>query len=322
MQNRPLRPFEQGAHLHVIDWCHDTARYRLQAAGAVQVKAAAQVFAAAPPDQNNGPPDLPSLEAAITAELRKLYALGYATVRSELQAQAQGSALTIGLSVAPAPPNLRKAKAKRGKAPACGTCRMFDAGSSTCWGYGNWPVKPNQLCDAYAPESSPKQLALSGGAQDPGLLRVRARLAAAAVAHAVWQAIHRAKLQGISEPKRLGQIGRDAGSAQLGVQASHHAGGAISAGRAAGALSLIQGGGPGAQPAARIAGARYTSVLDKNTCGPCAAADDGVLRALEDPGLVQTPNPACRGGDRCRCILVYEMVTESGSAAEPIAAGG
>jgi hypothetical protein len=320
IQNRPLRPFEQGAHLHVLDWAHTTARFRFQAAGAVQVKAAAKALVDAGTDSTGRLVDLPALEAAITSELRKLYALGHATVRSELDHQASGRALPIGLSVAPAPPNLRRAKTRQGRFPHCASCQMFDASAGVCWGYGNWPVKPNQLCDSFARDPKPKTLALDDVRRDPGRLRARGRLVAQAVAHAISQAVARARLLGISDRRRLRQIGAAAGTTALRVEASHHAGGAISAGRTAGALSVIQGGGQGGDPAS-IVGARYTSVLDKNTCGPCAEADTGQLIPLGDPLWIPTPNPACLGADRCRCIHVYQLSTESQPVRVPIAAG-
>lgn len=321
MQNRPLRPFEQGAHLHVLDWTHQTVRMRFQAAGAVQVKAAAKAVVAAAPSLHESaysPLTLPSLEAAITIELRKLYAIGHATVRSELDHQANRSALPIGLSKAPEPPNLRMAERRKGKFPHCATCKMFDSG--TCWGYGNWPVKPNEVCDGFARDPKVKTLALDDARRDPGRLRARARLVAADVAHAIWQAIQRARLQGITDAKTLRTLGRQAGGQALAQAASHHAGGAINAGREAAALTVLPGGGEGGEARPRVIGARYTSVLDKNTCEQCAGADDGVLRSLDDPALAPAPNPACAGGDRCRCIRVYQLDTETHPASEQVAA--
>jgi hypothetical protein len=306
MQNRPLRPFEQGAHLHVLDWAHQTARYRLQAAGAVQVKAAAKAVVRAPSDAQ-GPLVLPSLQAAVHTELVKLYALGHATVGSELDHQAQHQALPIGLSAAPAPPNLRPAT---DPAQRCGTCHMFDDGG-LCWGYGNYGVEPDETCDSWAPEPVLRTLAVADAASDPSSLLARATLVAQAAAHAVWQAVHRGRLQGITGKRALREAGEQAGSQALSVAASHHAGGTINAGRRAAAEGRR----------ASIAGARYTSVLDKATCGPCAAADTGELLPLDDPALVQPPNPACLGGDRCRCILVYQLVSETARQALPIAAG-
>jgi hypothetical protein len=273
MQNRPLRPFEQGAHLHVLDWAHDTARYRLQAAGAVQVKAAAKVFTAADSGAVNiyGPPELPALQAAVLTQLRTLYALGHATVRSELAHQASGQALPVGLS------------------------EEF-------------------------PASETMQLAVSDANPDMANLADRARLIAQAAAHAIWQAVHRARLQGITDRKTLRTAGRDAGAQALRQAASHHAGGTINAGRHRAALTVVPGAGNPDAPRAHVIGARYTSVLDKNTCPACQGADDGVLRALDDPALAPAPNPACAGGDRCRCIRVYQLSTES--QPEAIAAGG
>ncbi len=60
---------------------------------------------------------------------------------------------------APPPPNLRVA-AQHDEATEndqatpvreCGTCKMYDANASTCWGYGNIAVDDDWLCDAYAP---------------------------------------------------------------------------------------------------------------------------------------------------------------------------
>lgn len=297
LQNRPWRAFEHGAHLHVLDWAHETSRYRLRDAGEAQVKAAAKAIAKAGPAAQR-PPELPALQAAMTGELRKLYALGHATVRSELDHQRTRSELTVGLSAAPAPPNLRKANAKKGKARSCGTCRMFDHGA--CWGYGNYPVKPNQVCDSYSPATGPKQLAEGEAPEDPGSLQARGRLIGQAVTMAVWQAIQRAQLSGISSKRRLRGLGEQAGQGALRTAASSHTGGAINAGRHA-----------AAQAAGDVVGARYTAILDKNTCGPCAAADDGVLRPLNDPALAPAPNPECEGGDRCRCIHVYQLRSET-----------
>jgi hypothetical protein len=53
-----------------------------------------------------------------------------------------------------------------------------------------------------------------------------------------------------------------------------------------------------------IRGVTYTSILDGNRCSSCAAADDDVLRPLEDPVRLahRPPNPNCHGGSRCRCM--------------------
>jgi hypothetical protein len=309
--NRPLRPFEQGAHLHVLDWAHETARIRFQAAGATQVKAAAKAVVAGRADATL---QLPALEAAVLIQLRSLYALGHATVRSELDHQARRQSLPIGLSAAPTPPQLRQSKSKQRR---CGTCVMFDHGS--CWGYGNHPVQDDEVCDSWAREPAAKTLAVGDRLPDLADLRARAKLIAASTAHQIWQAVQRARLQGVQDPKTLRTVGRDAGAGALRQAASSHSGGAINAGRHAAATRIPPGAGYPGAPRAHVIGARYTSVLDKNTCPACAGADDGVLRALDDPALAPAPNPACAGGDRCRCIRVYQLSTET--APLPIAAG-
>lgn len=56
-----------------------------------------------------------------------------------------------------------------------------------------------------------------------------------------------------------------------------------------------------------IRGAHYTASRD--ACGACRAADDEVMRSLDDPELVIPPNPAC-DRDECRCMLMYVMDDE------------
>jgi hypothetical protein len=60
----------------------------------------------------------------------------------------------------------------------------------------------------------------------------------------------------------------------------------------------------------RIAGrvpqrAMYSALRDRNVCGPCKALDRK-YHAPFDFAFI-TPNPNCQGGDRCRCITVYEF---------------
>src|SRR5215831_5188441 len=49
------------------------------------------------------------------------------------------------------PPNLRLATDSENIGPEheCGTCKMFDLASGTCWGYGNIPVKGEWTCDSW-----------------------------------------------------------------------------------------------------------------------------------------------------------------------------
>lgn len=51
---------------------------------------------------------------------------------------------------------------------------------------------------------------------------------------------------------------------------------------------------------------RYTSLMDRASCGPCELADGTVTTLLSDTyRLLDPPNPNCQGGPRCRCIWVY-----------------
>ena len=48
------------------------------------------------------------------------------------------------MPAAPKPPHLRE---RDNIEEDCGNCRMFDKGK--CWGYGEWPVKAEQVCDSW-----------------------------------------------------------------------------------------------------------------------------------------------------------------------------
>jgi hypothetical protein len=63
----------------------------------------------------------------------------------------------------------------------------------------------------------------------------------------------------------------------------------------------------------RIKGARYTSILDANRCRSCAQADDDILRPLDDPVRLARipPNPACSGGQRCRCLEFFQLIDQA-----------
>lgn len=57
----------------------------------------------------------------------------------------------------------------------------------------------------------------------------------------------------------------------------------------------------------------YTAILDANTCDHCAEMDDGKVRSIDDPVLVDNmpPNPHCDSaqgahGNQCRCFLTPE----------------
>lgn len=51
---------------------------------------------------------------------------------------------------------------------------------------------------------------------------------------------------------------------------------------------------------------RYTSLMDRASCGPCELADGTVTELGSDQyRALNPPNPRCQGGPRCRCIWVY-----------------
>lgn len=54
-----------------------------------------------------------------------------------------------------------------------------------------------------------------------------------------------------------------------------------------------------------IADAVYSAILDDNVCSACEARDGEITTDL-DEAAGWAPNPDCEGGDRCRCIVVYE----------------
>lgn len=59
-----------------------------------------------------------------------------------------------------------------------------------------------------------------------------------------------------------------------------------------------------------VLGVRYSAILDGGTCGECYEADDGVVRAMDDPVRLERrpPNKACAstasGANHCRCVEV------------------
>jgi len=52
----------------------------------------------------------------------------------------------------------------------------------------------------------------------------------------------------------------------------------------------------------------YSAVLDQNTCAVCRAEDGRIVM----PGEQATPNPACFGGLRCRCITLWALADPIG----------
>lgn len=153
---------------------------------------------------------------------------------------------------------------------------------------------------------------LDSGARDRGRLALgsRAALAHDQVVHAMHHAIGHADLNhGTDLAARQGAAER-AGRAAL-----------RKAGRVHGVPSFTQGRTDAIQLAAEDApdewGVLYTAILDDNTCSPCRAADDGVVRSLDDPVRLEhrPPNPACdslaSGENQCRCFEIPEPLDAS-----------
>lgn len=63
----------------------------------------------------------------------------------------------------------------------------------------------------------------------------------------------------------------------------------------------------------QIKGARYTSILDNSRCSACSTADDDILRPMDDPVRLSRipPNPACSGGQRCRCMEFFSLIDQA-----------
>lgn len=66
--------------------------------------------------------------------------------------------------------------------------------------------------------------------------------------------------------------------------------------------------------AQEIEDAVYSALLDGATCDPCGAQDG---ETTTDLTLAEgwTPNPDCEGGDRCRCLTVFEIAQDQGASA-------
>lgn len=71
--------------------------------------------------------------------------------------------------------------------------------------------------------------------------------------------------------------------------------------------------------AADIQEATYTSLLDDNTCDPCAEADGTVVEfGSAEYERLSPPYQDCDGGDRCRCQFVFTLKTEAPGGPVPI----
>ena len=152
-----------------------------------------------------------------------------------------------------------------------------------------------------------ERVVLAAGDRRPSLL-ARARLAAQGILDRILQDVSRAFLGGTHELGPLQLVGEQAALGALRAEALLNAAPALNLGRADTAHDFGH----------EIIGARYTSILDGNCCRRCRAMDDDTLRPLNDKVLLANvhpltghpPNPNCEGGDRCRCMLFYQLADE------------
>ena len=78
--------------------------------------------------------------------------------------------------------------------------------------------------------------------------------------------------------------------------------------------------GRGRNEAARVddevQGGFYSAILDGQACEVCLGADGAYNAGHARPFLLEelpdAPNPSCKGGDKCRCIHVYQYFQETG----------
>lgn len=134
----------------------------------------------------------------------------------------------------------------------------------------------------------------------------RAWLVARVIMQALVDTIIGRDLQGDTGPAQL-TAAEDAAGAAAKSAVGGFGSGALNDGRAQAAEDLR----------AIIKGSRYTSILDKRRCDVCAAADDDVLRALDDVVRLarKPPHPECKstfgGRNLCRCIEIFQLDDEA-----------
>jgi hypothetical protein len=134
-------------------------------------------------------------------------------------------------------------------------------------------------------------------------LMARAKLAAQSIGSRIWQKISHQVLMRPGDRAAAQKAGEAEAAAGLRAEAQLHAASALNEGRQDQASIQSE----------EIAGARYTSILDRTRCEQCALADDDVLRKLADPVRLEhkPPNQDCYGGGRCRCMEFYELKDEA-----------
>lgn len=156
--------------------------------------------------------------------------------------------------------------------------------------------------EAQRPGAGDRSAAADAESEARKRLLNRAKLASAAVGNRIWQAISHSVLNRPRDKAAAQAAGEAEAAAALRGEAQLHAAGALNEGRQDEADAHAE----------EIAGARYTSILDRRRCDQCALADDDVLRPLGDPvrEARRPPNRDCYGGGRCRCMEFYELTDE------------
>lgn len=156
------------------------------------------------------------------------------------------------------------------------------------------PPVPVSLADTIADE-----LVNAGSTEH---LRRLAESAAASMGAAIEQVGKQEALQqirrngSVADPSRLAAVVHAEGTRQARLNSMLLATEALNIGRHAAAEVHADD----------ISRVRYTSLMDRASCGPCESADGTVTTLLSDTyRLLDPPNPNCQGGPRCRCIWVY-----------------
>lgn len=133
-------------------------------------------------------------------------------------------------------------------------------------------------------------------------MRARAKAMADAIRAAIAAALAAEQFRRGATEASAQSAAETAGMSGLRAQAQQHASSVLNEGRTIQAEAQSE----------EIAGTRYTSILDGRRCTTCAAADDDVLRPLDDPVRLARipPNPGCQGGGRCRCLEAFQYRDE------------
>jgi len=123
---------------------------------------------------------------------------------------------------------------------------------------------------------------------------------AAAVTTAMYGAAAQEALRGTVDETALAAVAETAGlDESLSVSATVSR--IIGAGRAAGGRTYAGAG--------LVSKASYSAILDANTCEACESMDGTETTDL-DEAESWTPNGSCMGGDRCRCVTVFELAND------------